>query len=62
MLLNATTGHSITLRKSEPPEKISEIQFSPGNKHKNLLSTSYSMFKARLKFCVRGSSEVALLC
>ena len=30
MLLNATTGDVILVRKSEPPETISEIQFSPG--------------------------------
>lgn len=32
MLLNATTGEAILVRKSEPPETISEIQFSPGKR------------------------------
>ena len=32
MLLNATTGDVILVRKSEPPETISEIQFSPGKR------------------------------
>ena len=30
MLINSSTGDTIFIRKSEPPEKISEIQFSPG--------------------------------
>ncbi|XP_078356309.1 echinoderm microtubule-associated protein-like 2 isoform X2 [Oculina patagonica] len=33
MLLNSTTGDAILARKSEPPEKISEIQFSPDGSH-----------------------------
>ena len=32
MLLNSTTGDVILVRKSEPPETISEIQFSPGKR------------------------------
>lgn len=33
MLLNSLTGDVIVVRKSEPPEKISEIQFSPDGTH-----------------------------
>lgn len=33
MLLNSTTGNVILERKSEPPETISEIQFSPDGSH-----------------------------
>ena len=30
MLLNSSTGDVILVRRTEPPEKVSEIQFSPG--------------------------------
>lgn len=33
MLINSSTGDTIFIRKSEPPEKISEIQFSPDGSH-----------------------------
>jgi len=33
MLLNSSTGDAVLVRKSEPPEKISEIQFSPDGTH-----------------------------
>lgn len=33
MLMNSSTGDTIFIRKSEPPEKISEIQFSSDGSH-----------------------------
>ncbi|XP_073239257.1 echinoderm microtubule-associated protein-like 2 [Porites lutea] len=33
MLLNSSTGDVILVRKTEPPEKVSEIQFSPDGTH-----------------------------
>ena len=36
MLLNSSTGDVILVRKTEPPEKVSEIQFSPGKHLANM--------------------------
>lgn len=72
MLINSSTGDTIFIRKSEPPEKISEIQFSPGKvRVRNFGSTTqndnFHLFWSRLvpKFvCVLSldGNHVALGC
>ena len=55
MLLNSTTGDVILARKSEPPETISDIQFSPGKRPVLTIAQCVS-------FCVAGTDVLFFLC